>query len=87
MFAEAHNNLGLLYSEQKRYDRAIQEYQKAIEINPNYAEAHYNLGVLYYAQNDYKNSLHHFRILSGLSSIDKSVKEEISRIIEILRNK
>jgi len=87
MFAEAHNNLGLLYSEQKRYDRAIEEYQKAIEINPNYAEAHYNLGLLYYAQNDYKKSLHQFRILSGLSSIDKSVKEEIRRIIEMLGNK
>lgn len=31
----------------KKYDEAIAEYEKALEFDENYAYAHYNLGVLY----------------------------------------
>ncbi|MFC2048833.1 tetratricopeptide repeat protein [Elusimicrobiota bacterium] len=49
----AHNNLGVLYEAQKKYDKAFQEYQKALEIYPDYAKGHNNLGVLYEAQKKY----------------------------------
>ncbi len=32
------------YSNSREYDKAIQEFQKALEIDPNFAEAHLNLG-------------------------------------------
>lgn len=42
--AEAHNNLGnVLYSQQK-LDKAIAQYQKALQIKPDYSEAYCNLG-------------------------------------------
>ena len=46
-FAEAHNNLGVLLSELKRYPEAEKEYREALRINPDYAAAHSNLGLLF----------------------------------------
>jgi tetratricopeptide (TPR) repeat protein len=40
-------NRGILYYNQQKYDLALSDYNKAIEINPNYAEAYYNRGILY----------------------------------------
>jgi tetratricopeptide (TPR) repeat protein len=45
-FVEAHNNLGILLDDLKRYDESVKEYKEALGINPDYAEAHNNLGVL-----------------------------------------
>ena len=40
----AHNNLGNDLLQKGRVDDAISQYQKALQIKPNYAEAHNNLG-------------------------------------------
>ncbi len=41
----AHNYLGCGLVVQGRIAEAIEHYQKAIEINPDYTDAHYNLGI------------------------------------------
>ena len=38
---------GLVYHSQKEYERAIENYTKVIEMNPDYADAYYNRGVVY----------------------------------------
>jgi tetratricopeptide (TPR) repeat protein len=45
--AIAHNNLGLEYKAKGQWDRAISEYQTALQLNPDYVEAHSNLGTAY----------------------------------------
>jgi tetratricopeptide (TPR) repeat protein len=45
--AEAHLQLGNLYSEQQKYADAIPEYQRALELNSDLADAHYRLGQAY----------------------------------------
>jgi len=45
--AVAHNNLGMNYLSEGQVDRAIEQYQKAIEINSNASFAHFNLGVAF----------------------------------------
>jgi tetratricopeptide (TPR) repeat protein len=40
----AHNNLGDALLQKGNVDEAIVQYQKALQIYPDYAEAHYNLG-------------------------------------------
>ncbi len=45
--AEAHNNLGLLYQERGLASEAIEQFQRAIIIDPPYVKAHNNLGVAY----------------------------------------
>jgi protein O-mannosyl-transferase len=42
-----HNNLGDVYARQKNYPKAIEEFQKATQINPNYADAYHNLANTY----------------------------------------
>ena len=42
-----HYNLGVFYSKNKEYIRAIAEFEKTIELNPEDALAYFNLGFIY----------------------------------------
>jgi len=46
-FPEAHLQLGNLYSDQKKYETAVPEYERAIALNDDLADAHYRLGQAY----------------------------------------
>jgi tetratricopeptide (TPR) repeat protein len=45
--AEAHLQLGNLYSDQTQYAEAVPQYEKALENNPDIADARYRLGQAY----------------------------------------
>jgi tetratricopeptide (TPR) repeat protein len=45
--ADAHLQLGNLYSDQGKYAESIPEYVRARELNPDLADAHYRLGQAY----------------------------------------
>lgn len=45
--AEAHLQLGNLYSDQSKYAESIPEYRQALQSNPDLADAHYRLGQAY----------------------------------------
>ncbi len=45
--ARANYNLGITYYNKGLIDRAIEQYQIALRLKPDYIEAHYNLGVAY----------------------------------------
>jgi chromosome segregation ATPase len=57
-----HYNLGVFYTKEKEYERAISEFEKAIELKPDDASAHFNLGYIYaeYVVNR-KKAVEHFR--------------------------
>lgn len=42
-FADAHFQLGILYSRQRQIKEAVTQYERAIELEPSLAEAHYRL--------------------------------------------
>jgi tetratricopeptide (TPR) repeat protein len=46
-FAEAHLQLGNLYSDQSKYAESIPEYERAQELSPDLADIHYRLGQAY----------------------------------------
>ena len=54
--AEAHFDLGLLYTKSKDYPNAITAYQKAANLNHRPADAFYNLGFIYAATKDFANA-------------------------------
>jgi len=43
-----HNNLGDLYARHGDYQKAVEEFQKAIELKPNYGDAYHNLANVYH---------------------------------------
>jgi type II secretory pathway predicted ATPase ExeA/tetratricopeptide (TPR) repeat protein len=54
--AEAHFDLGRLYTKSKNYPKAITAYQKAANLNHRSPDAFYNLGFIYAATNDFANA-------------------------------
>ncbi len=45
--AEMHYNMGVFFSENKKFEQAEREYARALEFDPNSLKVHYNLGYLY----------------------------------------
>ena len=43
----AYNNRGIAYGDLGKYEQAIRDYNKAIELDPQYANTYYNRGILY----------------------------------------
>jgi tetratricopeptide (TPR) repeat protein len=42
--ADAHLQLGTLYSSERNYQQSIPEYERTLDLNPNLSDAHYRLG-------------------------------------------
>ena len=51
---------GLTYAELQDYERAIEDFGRAIELNPEYATAYYNQGLAYHALQDYARAIGEF---------------------------
>jgi tetratricopeptide (TPR) repeat protein len=64
--AEAHQQLGNLYSDQKKYGEAIPEYQAALRHTPDMADAHYRLGQAYVHTGDKERAQEQLKIYQGL---------------------
>jgi len=73
--AMMHYNLGVFYTKEKEFSRAIAEYEKAIELNPEEPAAYYNLGYIYaeYLVNRPKAIEKFRKFLSLIKSDDKDV--------------
>lgn len=69
--SQMHYNLGVFYTKNKEYDRAVAEFEKVIEITPDDAYAHFNLGYIYaeYLVNR-KKAIENFRHYLGLAKSD-----------------
>ena len=65
-FAEAHLQLGNLYSDQKHYAEAIPEYMQALTQNPDLADAHYRLGQAYVRTGDKQHAQQQFDVYQKL---------------------
>ena len=52
-----HNQLGVEYYNKGKMEKAIKEFQRAIEINPFYAEAYNNLGAVYLYKEEYEQAI------------------------------
>jgi Tfp pilus assembly protein PilF len=52
-----HFNSGVAFFNQKEFSKAIQAYQKVIELDPTYLEAYNNLGIIHQTMGDSKSAL------------------------------
>lgn len=55
--ARAFNNRGVAYKFKGEYDRALEDYDRAILLNPGYANAYNNRGVIYRLRGEYDRAI------------------------------
>ena len=58
--AEIYYHRGNVSMKEARYDEAISDFTRAIEINPKHGDAYYSRGIVYYYKKDYPKSLDDF---------------------------
>jgi tetratricopeptide (TPR) repeat protein len=51
------NQRGVEYYSQRQFDQALLDFNKAVQIEPNYVDAIYNRGLVYYHQGKYDQTL------------------------------
>jgi len=74
--SDMHYNLGVFFSQSRHYDRAIKEFERALDINPNNAKVHYNLGYLYAEEfKRHDEALNHFQKFLDLDPRAKESEE------------
>ena len=54
--ARFHNNQGVVYMDQHNYTRGREEFERALELVPDYSSARANLGIAYYALGKYDSA-------------------------------
>lgn len=54
----------------KEFGLAVQEFQKALAINPDFPQAHRNLARVYYLQKKYEQAAKHYKKLTELNPSD-----------------
>ncbi len=65
--ALAHSQNGEAHSKNGDYEKAIQEFNEAIRLNPGLASAHYNRGEIYFQRGDYQQAIRDFTRTIGLA--------------------
>ena len=73
--AEAHFDLGNLYTKSKDFNKAINAYQNAADLNYRTAETFFNLGFIYAAKKEYVNAEKMFLLVvdSKTDYLDKAL--------------
>ncbi|MBS4021579.1 MAG: tetratricopeptide repeat protein [Dethiobacter sp.] len=94
--AIVHNSLGNLYADSERYEMALPEFEKAVELDPEFAAAHFNMGAAYYNVKDYYKSLLSFEKVKSkfpkdweiyfyLGKIHKRVGNDEEALVNLLK--
>lgn len=70
--AEEHNNLGVAYESEGKYDLAIREYKKALDKDSGLITSLVNIGNVYFKQKRYKDSEKYY--LKALKKDEKNLE-------------
>jgi tetratricopeptide (TPR) repeat protein len=73
-FADAHFQLGLLYSDKRQTANAVREFEAAIQLRPDLKAAHYRLAQLYAEQGKAELSRREFQAFRSLREDNDSKK-------------
>jgi tetratricopeptide (TPR) repeat protein len=69
---KGHYLLGDYYFKSRLYDKAIQEFKRAIELDPNYGMAINQLAYLYVEMEDYEKAIEYFERFASISPGDSN---------------
>ena len=79
--AEEHFQRGNQFDEKGQSDRALKEWQAAVDLDPEHAEAHYNLGLAYADAGDPKLAFEELSEVIRLRPSDPDARRELGRIL------
>jgi tetratricopeptide (TPR) repeat protein len=66
--AEAYRSRGVAYAKRREYDRAIADYDKAIDLDPKNAKAYYQRGYVYDIMGEHDRAMADYNKAMGLLS-------------------
>lgn len=78
---EGYNLLGIVYSDQKDFDNAIETLQRALKLAPNSARTHGNLGSVYFAQGNPELAEREFRAALRLDPGNKDANYNLGSLL------
>jgi DNA-binding winged helix-turn-helix (wHTH) protein len=70
---EINTVVGRIFYFSRQYDRSINAYRKAIDLDPHYARAHTRLGITYAAMGAFGDAIHEFEESQRLSGPDPNL--------------
>ena len=76
-YSDAYYNRGCAYSDLGQYERAIQDYNKAIQINPNIYQTYGNRGEAYYYLKNYNQAFEDLNKSIELGASGKDLGEAL----------
>ncbi|MDM8527187.1 tetratricopeptide repeat protein [Anaerolineales bacterium HSG24] len=85
-YRQVHYERGLVYSSSGRYDLAIKNFTKAIDLDPDCTIAYYDRGVAYKEMKEYQNAIKDFEQFLELLPTTKN-KDEVLAVIDDLKEK
>jgi tetratricopeptide (TPR) repeat protein len=86
-FTEGYHYLGLLYFQQEDYDKAVEQWNKILKIEPDFPNKYIvlnNLGIVYNKKEMPDKALEYFvqalQLVPEGDPIEKEIEEEINKI-------
>ncbi len=83
----AYRYLGDIYAKKREYLKALQEYQMALALNPEYGEAYFGAGYVYANFGDLKKAIEMWEKSLVYSPDLPGTRENLERARRILREK
>ena len=83
----AHNNLGNVLYQLRRYDAGAAAYETAIALNPQYATAHHNLAMVRRKQGDLDVAIGHLREAVALNPRLTAARLELAEVLDLRKDR
>ncbi len=81
-----YRDLGVYYSNKKIFDKALEEFNKALKLDPNYAPVYNHLGYLYSDMGKFNEAIEYFKKYATLSPGDANPFDSMAEIYFIMGN-
>jgi len=85
--AMAYFNRGLVYANKEDMDRAISDWDKAIELDPDFSAVYYNRGIAYANRGETQNAIADFKKVLELCSADETLCSYAQHMLQKLEGK
>ena len=82
--ARTYYHRGNAYYEKSDFDKAIESYNMAIVLNPNFSEAYFNRGLMYYRLTEYEKAIADLETYLELE-VEAEDRGQVEGFIERLR--